>query len=45
VAREQLEVADRFDYVVENDDLERAAGELTSIVRRLLAPAATMPRR
>ena len=24
VAREQLEVADRFDYVVENDDLERA---------------------
>jgi guanylate kinase len=42
VAREQLEVADRFDYWVENDDLERASAELAGIVRRLLAPAGTM---
>ncbi len=45
VAREQLQVADRFDHVIENDDLERAVEELTRIVRPLLAPAATMPRR
>jgi guanylate kinase len=44
VAREQLEIADRFDYRVENDDLERASGELAGIVRRLLAPAGTMSR-
>ncbi len=44
VAREQLEVADRFDYRVENDDLERASAELAGIVRRLLAPAGTMSR-
>ena len=45
VARQQLEVADRFDYVIENDDLERAVAELTDFVRGLLSPAATMPRR
>jgi len=44
VAREQLEVADRFDYVIENDDLERAVGELSEIVARSLAPAGTMSR-
>ena len=44
VAREQLEVADRFDYRVENDDLERASAELAGIIRRLLAPAGTMSR-
>jgi guanylate kinase len=44
VASEQLEVADRFDHVIENDDLERAVAELNGIVRKLLAPAATMPR-
>ena len=44
VAREQLEVADRFDYRIENDDLERASAELAGIVRRLLAPAGTMSR-
>jgi guanylate kinase len=44
VAREQREVADRFDYRVENDDLERASAELAGIVRRLLAPAGTMSR-
>ena len=44
VARQQLEVADRFDHVIENDDLERAAAELAEIVGRLLAPAGTMAR-
>ena len=44
VAREQLGVADRFDYVIVNDDLERASAELAGIVRRLLAPAGTMSR-
>ena len=45
LARKQLEQAGEFDYVIENDDLERAVGELTSLVRGLLSPAATMPRR
>jgi guanylate kinase len=44
VAREQFGVADRFDYTIENDDLERAAEELRGIVARLLAPAGTMAR-
>jgi guanylate kinase len=42
LARRQLDEADRFDYVVENDDRERAAEELASIVERELAGAATM---
>jgi guanylate kinase len=45
LARRQLRQAGEFDYVVVNDRLERATSELTEIVRRLLAPAATMPRR
>ena len=45
LARKQLEQAGEFDHVIENDDLERAVGELTSLVRSLLRPAATMPRR
>jgi guanylate kinase len=44
VAREQLAVADRFDTIVENDDLERAVGELSALVRRYAVPAGTMPR-
>ena len=44
VARAQLEVADRFDHVVQNDDLERAVGELAGLVRRHAVPAGTMPR-
>ena len=44
LARRQLEEADSFDYAVENDDLERAADELTQRVRGLLAPAGTMSR-
>jgi guanylate kinase len=45
LARKQLEEAGEFDYVIENDDLERAAAELVQLVSGLLAPAATMPRR
>jgi guanylate kinase len=45
LARRQLRQADEFDYQVENDDLDRAVDELTELVRGLLAPAATMPRR
>jgi guanylate kinase len=44
LAREQLQQADGFDYVVENDDLDRALDELTGLVRGLLAPAGTMSR-
>jgi len=44
VAQEQLQVAQRFDRVVENDDLERAVGELTELVRGLVVPAGTITR-
>jgi guanylate kinase len=44
LAREQLEQADSFDYVVENDELERAVQELVELVRNLLTPAGTMSR-
>jgi guanylate kinase len=44
LARRQLEQADEFDFVVENDDLERAVEELRGIVARLLTPAGTMAR-
>ncbi len=42
VAREQRATAGRFDHVIENDRLERAAGELSELVRGLLAPAGTI---
>ncbi len=45
LARRQLEQADQFDHVIENDDLDRAVGELTQLVAGLLAETATMPRR
>jgi guanylate kinase len=45
LARQQLEQAGEFDYVIENDDLEQAVSKLTDLVRSLLSPAATMPRR
>jgi guanylate kinase len=45
LARQQLEQAGEFDYVIENDDLDRAVEELTALVRGFLIPAATMPRR
>jgi guanylate kinase len=44
LARRQLRQASEFDYVVENDDRERAAEELTELIRRLLAPVGTMSR-
>jgi guanylate kinase len=42
LARQQLEEADGFDYVVENDDLERAVEELTELSRGLLDSAGTI---
>jgi guanylate kinase len=45
IACRQLEQAGEFDYVIDNDDLERAVTQLTTLVRGLLSPAATMPRR
>jgi guanylate kinase len=44
LARDQLQEADEFDYVVENDELGRAVDELTNVVRRLLTPVGTMSR-
>ena len=43
-ARRQLELQDEFDYVVVNDERERAAAALTEIVARRLDGAATMAR-
>ncbi len=45
LARKQLEQEGEFDYVIENDDLDRAVGELTTLVRGHLDATATMPRR
>jgi guanylate kinase len=45
LAAKQKELADRFDYVVENDDRERAANECVAIVERELAAPGTMARR
>lgn len=45
VAREQLAVANRFDHVVENNELEQAVSDLSALVRRYAVPAATMPKR
>ena len=42
LARRQLEEAEQFDHIVENDDRERAAEALAEIVERELAGAATM---
>jgi guanylate kinase len=42
LARRQLEEAGSFDYVVENDDLERAVEELTELCRGLLDSAGTI---
>jgi guanylate kinase len=44
VARRQLELANRFDRVVVNDELERAVDEVEEIVRRALDGAGTMAR-
>jgi guanylate kinase len=45
LAGEQRSRASEFDYVVENDERERAADECVAIVERHLANAATMARR
>ncbi len=42
MARRQLEERHDFDYVVENDDRDRAAGALAEIVARALDGAGTM---
>jgi guanylate kinase len=44
LARKQLNQAEQFDYVVLNDDVERATRELEGIVQRELAAAGTMSR-
>ena len=44
LARKQLAQADQFDYVVVNDDLDRALGDLEELVARELAAAGTMTR-
>ena len=44
IARRQLEQQDQFDFVIQNDDKQRAADELASIVARSLDGAATMAR-
>jgi guanylate kinase len=43
-ARRQLELQKDFDYVVRNDDRDRAADDLAEIVARALDGAATMAR-
>jgi guanylate kinase len=43
-AKRQLEQQDEFDYVIVNDELDRAAGELLEIVQRELQGAGTMSR-
>jgi len=45
LARRQLEQADDFDHVIENDELDRAVDELTQLVSGLVSAAATMPGR
>ena len=44
LARRQQEEKDRFDYVIVNDDMNRAADELTAIVQSELQTAGTMSR-
>jgi guanylate kinase len=43
-ARRQLELQDHFDFVVRNDDKQRAADDLAAIIERSLDGAATMAR-
>jgi guanylate kinase len=44
LAQRQLDEVGEFDYVVENDDLERAVERLTGLVRGLVCVAGTMSR-
>jgi guanylate kinase len=43
LARQQLELADEFDHVIVNDDLERAAAEAQAIVREQIARNPQVP--
>jgi guanylate kinase len=43
LSRRQLDQAEQCDYLIVNDEVERAAEELAGIVRRALDGAATMP--
>ena len=43
LAREQLEQADEFDYLIVNHDLDRALGELAEIVRKELSASMSRP--
>jgi guanylate kinase len=45
LARRQMEEADEFDYVVTNDELERAVAELERVVNREIGTAGTIPAR
>ncbi len=42
LAREQLEQADEFDFLIVNDDVDRALRDLAEIVRGKLSAAGTM---
>lgn len=44
LAREQLDQAGDFDYIVRNEELQPAVEELVELVRGLLTPAGTMSR-
>jgi guanylate kinase len=44
LARKQQEQKNRFNYAIVNDDVDRAADELTEIVRKELLAAGTMSR-
>jgi guanylate kinase len=44
LARKQRELRDRFDHLIVNDDVERAADELQAVVQRELQTAGTMSR-
>ena len=44
LAREQLEQSGAFDFIVENDDRERAADALAAIIDGQLRKTATMAR-
>jgi guanylate kinase len=44
LAREQLEQANEFDFLIVNDDFDRALGELAQIVRGKVSAAGTMSR-
>ena len=44
LAREQLSQANEFDYLIVNDDLDRALGDLTEIVRGKRSGAGTVSR-